>query len=313
MLKSYKDNQTGEIINVVDVYENIAITDKKERIDARRLNDPRFYSEHIDPKNFFNSESTYNTFVDKINAIDLSNIPDDSSVSDSGVSIKMEGIDPNFIPPSTESAVVQYDPEEEKRELMQKYGVKDNSELERQNHAFSKILQDPQESNNQNKVQNQTVQTVQQPVQQPVESIQHPIQPTQQVEDPIITMFKNVKRKEDFSIDIKVEDKIPRLDFIEMMEDSYEISIIEFLADELTKKLFEDPNLIKQKIIDEIKERVYPKPVKATPKKTTTKKRTTTKSSKPKVEELEKKDPPKPPKDRKIVEGETPEKPKSMK
>ena len=303
MSKSYKDNQTGEIINVVDVYENIAITDKKERIDARRLNDPRFYSEHIDPKNFFNSESTYNTFVDKINAIDLSKIPDDSSVSDSGVSIKMEGIDPNFIPPSTESAVVQYDPEEEKRELMEKYGVKDNSELERQNQAFSKILKDPQESNNQNKVQNQTVQ---QPVQQPVESIQKPFQPVQQVEDPIITMFKNVKRKEDFSIDIKVEDKIPRLDFIEMMEDSYEISIIEFLADELTKKLFEDPNLIKQKIIDEIKERVYPKSV-----KTTTKKRTTTKSSKPKVEEVEKKDSPKPTK--KIVEGETPEKPKSMK
>ena len=303
MSKSYKDNQTGEIINVVDVYENIAITDKKERIDARRLNDPRFYSEHIDPKNFFNSESTYNTFVDKINAIDLSKIPDDSSVSDSGVSIKMEGIDPNFIPPSTESAVVQYDPEEEKRELMEKYGVKDNSELERQNQAFSKILKDPQESNNQNKLQNQTVQ---QPVQQPVESIQKPFQPVQQVEDPIITMFKNVKRKEDFSIDIKVEDKIPRLDFIEMMEDSYEISIIEFLADELTKKLFEDPNLIKQKIIDEIKERVYPKSV-----KTTTKKRTTTKSSKPKVEEVEKKDSPKPTK--KIVEGETPEKPKSMK
>lgn len=91
-----------------------------------------------------------------------------------------------------------------------------------------------------------------------------------------------------------------------MMEDSYEISIIEFLADELTKKLFEDPNLIKQKIIDEIKERVYPKSV-----KTTTKKRTTTKSSKPKVEEVEKKDSPKPTK--KIVEGETPEKPKSMK
>lgn len=201
MSKSYKDNQTGEIINVVDVYENIAITDKKERIDARRLNDPRFYSEHIDPKNFFNSESTYNTFIDKINAIDLSKIPDDSSVSDSGVSIKMEGIDPNFIPPSTESAVVQYDPEEEKRELMEKYGVKDNSELERQNQAFSKILKDPQESNNQNKLQNQTVQ---QPVQQPVESIQKPFQPVQQVEDPIITMFKNVKRKEDFSIDIKV-------------------------------------------------------------------------------------------------------------
>jgi len=313
MLKSYKDNQTGEIINVVDIYENIAITDKKGKMDIRRLNDPIFYSEHIDPKNFFNNESTYNTFAEKINAIDLSKIPDDSSFTDSGVSVKMEGIDPKFIPPSTESAVVQYDPEEEKRELMQKYGAIDNnSELQKQNQAFSKILQDPQESNNnQPQIENQTAQQAIHQV------IQQPIQPVQQVEDPIITMFKQVKRKEDFSIDIKVEGKIPRLDFIEMMEDSYEVSIIEFLADELTKKLLEDPNSIKVKIMNEINEKVYPKPVnKSTAGSkgamTTTIKKTTTKSSNTKLEEV-KVEPPKPPKDRIIVEGETPEKPKSMK
>ena len=29
--KSYKDNQTGEVIKVIDVYENIAITDKNKK------------------------------------------------------------------------------------------------------------------------------------------------------------------------------------------------------------------------------------------------------------------------------------------
>jgi hypothetical protein len=50
------------------------------------------------------------------------------------------------------------------------------------------------------------------------------------VEDPIITMFKNCKRNKDFKISLDIEDKIPRPDFIEMMEDSYTTSIIEFLA-----------------------------------------------------------------------------------
>ena len=42
--KTYKDNLTGEIIKVIDIYENIAITDSKSKIDARRLLDERFYN-----------------------------------------------------------------------------------------------------------------------------------------------------------------------------------------------------------------------------------------------------------------------------
>ena len=47
--KSFKNNQTGEVVRIVDSYQNIAITDKKERIDANRLMDNRYYTEHIDP------------------------------------------------------------------------------------------------------------------------------------------------------------------------------------------------------------------------------------------------------------------------
>jgi hypothetical protein len=77
------------------------------------------------------------------------------------------------------------------------------------------------------------------------------------VEDPIITMFKNCKRNKDFKISLDIEDKIPRPDFIEMMEDSYTTSIIEFLADEFTNNLLQNPNIIKEKIINEIKTIVY--------------------------------------------------------
>jgi hypothetical protein len=243
--KTYKDNLTGEIIKIVDVYENIAITDNKSKIDSRRLLDERFYTEWIDPKAFFSSETTYSSFVEKISSIDLTNVPEDINED-----VKITTSDPYSMPSMSESAVVQYDPEEERRELARKYGVQDENieAVQKQNEAFSRIL------NDENK-----------------ESTKQPTQPTQQpriyeeesnfvqtinVEDPIITMFKNVKRKEDFSLDLKIESKIPRLDFIEMMEDSYEISIIEFLAEEMTNNLLSNPEFIKDKIVDEIKSKL---------------------------------------------------------
>ena len=78
-------------------------------------------------------------------------------------------------------------------------------------------------------------------------------------EDPIIAMFRGVKRPVDFNIGLTLENKIPRLDFIEMMEDSYEKSIIEFLAEEFTNELLRNPEILKHKISNKIKEMVYEK------------------------------------------------------
>ena len=65
-------------------------------------------------------------------------------------------------------------------------------------------------------------------------------------------MFRNVKRNTDFNIKFEVNNKIPRLDFIEMMEDSYNTSIIDFLAEEFTNQILMNPHLIKNKIKDQI-------------------------------------------------------------
>jgi len=250
--KSFKDNKTGEIVKIVDSYQNIAITESKEKIDARRLTDTNFYSEWIDPKSFFNDPNTYSLFAEKIKNVDLSKVPDDGTRGDvfEVQSNSYSGLNPT----TNESAVLPYDPEEEMEELKRKYGATvDTNALNKQNEAFSKLLgEEPQPQ----------IQKVSQPQpQQNREVYREPDQPVQriEVEDPIITMFKNVKKNVDFSIDLKVEGKIPRLDFIEMMEDSYEISMIEYLADEFTKKVLSDPNFIRNKIIEEIKSKVYPK------------------------------------------------------
>jgi hypothetical protein len=72
-------------------------------------------------------------------------------------------------------------------------------------------------------------------------------------------MFKGVKRSLDFNISIDIDNKIPRVDFIEMMEDSYETSIIDFLADEFTNNIINNPEMIKEMIKFKINEVVYGK------------------------------------------------------
>ena len=161
-----------------------------------------------------------------------------------------------FNPATNESAVMMYDPEDEKAELARKYGASlDTSAVNRQNQAFSKLL--GEDDGEVIQVDADKPKSIAQPKPKPIE------QPTEvvqrfNVEDPIITMFRNAKRNVDFSINLKVEGKIPRLDFIEMMEDSYNISMIEFLADEFTNDLLENPNKLKMMVIQEIKNKVYP-------------------------------------------------------
>jgi hypothetical protein len=134
-------------------------------------------------------------------------------------------------------------------------------------------------------------------------------------------MFKNVKRNLDFKINLKVDGKIPRLDFIEMMEDSYEISIIEFLADEFTEKLLNDPSIIRNQIINEIKSMIDKKngvSLKKDVNPQITDAVTIENDVKPVVKKTSNRSkktippPPSPPKNRMLKEGKEPEPPKNM-
>jgi hypothetical protein len=126
--------------------------------------------------------------------------------------------------------------------------------IDKQNAAFDKILNPVNIETDEN---DQRITKVSVNRQEKVQVSKTFVQPPV-VDDPIIAMFKNVKRKVDFHTYITLSEKIPRLEFIELMEDSYNISIIDFLADEFTNKILNDPSIIREMIKSEITKKVYP-------------------------------------------------------
>jgi hypothetical protein len=242
--KTFKNNSTGEIIKVIDSFENIAILENKGKADVAQLLNPDLYTEQIDVSNFFNTQGAYNSLADKIK-----NIPADKIRDDIGgeVMINVDGNNSFGTKPAMdESAIIMTTEDDERAELAKKYGVTTpQNDVDKQNQAFSKLLGEEE-----------VVQTVQVNRDQPRVENQRPVQPVQ-MEDPIITMFKNVKRSKDFSISLEIKNKIPRPDFIEMMEDSYNTSIIDFLAAEFTDNLLKNPQIIEDMIRQKIKEVVY--------------------------------------------------------
>jgi hypothetical protein len=259
--KSFKNNLTGEIVTVIDSFENIAILENKQKLNVNTLMNPALYTEEIDPLSFFNNQGAYNILAEKIK-----NIPTEQIVDDSG-ELNVSGVERIDIPRGVEESIVSMTTEEdEKAALAAKYGIVSPpvESLQRQNEAFARILGEDSED------ELPQVPQYQQPVQEQVTRVEvnreekedfsrEYVQPVQrvEVEDPIIKMFKGVKRSVDFNISLDIKNKIPRLDFIEMMEDSYETSIIDFLADEFTNELLKNPETIKDMIKSRIRYYVY--------------------------------------------------------
>ena len=266
--RKFKDNRTGETLRVIDSFENIAVFENKQKIDVRRLLDPNFFTEEIDPGSFFNNQGAYNILADKIKKISTENLMDDNIIKES---YKDKN---DYNPITNESAIIEVDEDYEKAELARKYGIVDNREATvKQQEAFAKLLGDEDEL-----PAPPPQPTYQVPRDEPIQRIEVnrdgdgvPVQkPVAKPEDPIHVMFRNAKKVVEFNLDLKLTNKIPRLDFIEMMEDSYEKSIIDFLAGEIANELINDPINLKFKISEKIKEMVYKKPA---PKKRPVKKK----------------------------------------
>jgi hypothetical protein len=261
--KSFKNNLTGEVVTVIDSFENIAILENKQKLNVAQLMNPALYTEEIDPMSFFNNQGAYNILAEKIKSIPQDQIGDDNG------EMSVAGVNRIDIPrgiEQEESIVTMSSEEDEKAALAAKYGIINppTESLQRQNDAFAKILGEESES------ELSQVPQYQQPVQEQVTRVEvnreekeefsrEYVQPVQriEVEDPIIKMFKGVKRIVEFNISLDIKNKIPRLDFIEMMEDSYETSIIDFLADEFTNELLKNPATIKDMIKSKINNLVY--------------------------------------------------------
>lgn len=95
---------------------------------------------------------------------------------------------------------------------------------------------------------------------QPV--VQEPV--VQEPVNPLLELVKQAKKVNKFKANIPMESMLPKYDLIKMFEESYDLSIIDILADEMIDKLIEDRESLRDKIKAEIKAKVYPKPRKAT-------------------------------------------------
>lgn len=262
--RTFKDNRTGEILKVVDSFENIAYLENKTKIDSRRLLDTNYFTEQVDPKSFFNNQNAYDSLFEKIKTIPADRIPDEN-----GEIMPKVSIDNTYRPPAEdESAVIYGSIDDEREELAKKYGtVLDTQSISKQNEAFTKILGEDSEEANELPSMPESLPmapiTFEDEVQRVNVDREMPsiksaeAKASEAVVDPIVIMFKGVKRSVEFNLDLKLENKIPRLEFIELMEDSYEKSIIDFLADEFTNELLKNPKALKERISNKIREMVY--------------------------------------------------------
>lgn len=319
--RKFTDLSNGQTIEIKDSFENIAISKEGNKINVNKLMDNKYYEEYIDPKDFFKNESLLSSFADKIRNIPNTNNGENyhqhhsssNNMSNDIINNIENNVNMNNIPGSStlypttnESAVIPYDPEYEKMQLLEKaksmYGSATiDSNMQSQYDSFKRVLDDdsnipvvePHKPHNPSIINNinQDIKVEEPPIQR-IEAKRNDIQDND-VEyngenkvvgknnvsdnDPILLMFQNVKRNTKFDINICISEKIPKSDFIKLMEESYNKSIIDYLAQEFTDNIINNPDILKQSIVDKINEIVYPKVNKPVTKKTPIKKSVTNK------------------------------------
>jgi len=100
-----------------------------------------------------------------------------------------------------------------------------------------------------------------------------------QQKHPMGDMYDSAKRTMALKLNINISEKIPGKDIIKMFEENFEEhSAIEYYADEIYKKLMEDPKIIRDQIEKTIRDMVTPPKKRVTTSKTASKTATATKT-----------------------------------
>lgn len=262
--KIFKNVLTNEETRVISQFEDICILEDKTKVRASDLLDVNKYielpkinenvgfrgleDEVIDPDKFLNLSSNYISQT-------IKSIPDDivkRAVDDENVNIITQRDESSIYSQinETDTTISVISEEEAKKELMNKYNVSNLAESTgRQKDIFDSLI-NGDEDITKTVVQDKNTRIIESPkvVEKRVD---------EKREDPIVTMFKNIKRVNDFEITISIKNKLPRYEFIEMMEDSYNVSIIDYLSSEFTNELLGNPSIIENIIKEEIKKLVY--------------------------------------------------------
>jgi hypothetical protein len=256
--KKYTKISEGKDYTITNIEGSFYILNDGVKISAERLTDTNTYLPVNESSDFFNSannaiasvfmkapsQPSYNDNVTRIEAVRK-----DIDYDDEPISNNIDDIDKAMYANSNNVAVVygDEDPEYEKRKLLEKYNISPNNvakSVAQQNAMMSKLLEDDLTISDLDPVKHIEPQ-------KRVESIQQPMQQVT-VEDPIISLLNKTKRVNKFKGKIDIEEMLPKNEFIQMLEESYDNSIVEYLADEIVNKLIQDHGALKEQIKKQI-------------------------------------------------------------
>jgi len=288
------EDTTGKIVSINDVDGNIAHLDSGQRIAVERLLDASYYTESINPDLFTdnnnnNNNSYYSALGDQIRNMnsDIASAVD-SGVQVSGINSVVEShsdaqrsLNGEYSPSHSE-----YDDIESRRAEMARNANDISNNIGSSNLKLREISGESEESEipfNRN-LDGVTLDGSDKQIKSRETSVVMLDENNDKVDsysqnvpnpknDPIYAMFSQVKRATNFSLNVKLVEKIPRKDFLKMWEESYEVSIIDYLVDEFTEKLIKDPTMIKDQLRDALSLHIYGKPKAVTKTKTVRKSR----------------------------------------
>ncbi len=262
--KKYINISTNRPVTVIEQDNDIITLDSGDIVSIAFILNKSMYDEYIDPATFFQTEQTLSLLSSKIMSIPedhLNQLPQDGGGETSVAIVEgLSNINKDFMPATNESMIIADDPDYEYRQLQDKIrnmGYPVNDAVQNQTNALLNLIGEgvPEEA------PATTVRFVEEPLYNPAQGVPQYEQKVQTYSapqpDPITVMFNGAKRNVEFKLDLGINKLIPRLEFIELMEDSYNQSIISYLANEFAQELLNDPMAIREIIENGIREKVY--------------------------------------------------------
>lgn len=263
-------NSNGDIVRVGSTDGNSVILDNGDRVSLNKMLDTNNFQEinesssrpvtstETDPFTLMNNNGFYSTLVNQTRNINTSGIGD-SGPSQAGPTLNvLESVVERHGNTNNNSILV--DNADDNIERLKRQMIENqkniNSKIQNSNSKLGDWLDaestyDPNVTYDKDRVDRDPVVKMYDEQNKQVEEIR---------ENPVNQMFKSLKRSVPIDIDVTISEMLPKKEFIQMWEESYDVSIIDFLAQEFVNKYARNPVLLKNIIVERIREYAYGKP-----------------------------------------------------
>ena len=273
-------NANGKVSVVKDTFENITIFEDGTKVDTRILMNPEYFT--VLPSGPRNNTNILKQPIAEHVSVDREKI-DPNAFFNQRYSIKQETAqEAQMAQRNVEAYTVDngvtthFDVEAEKEEILRRNRhlieqrdiqvAKQANQFKNSNGGIvGKILEEDEGIKIENIMAKPTPELYQEQLARGTSAVQiNPVMNNNNITsnsfmDPMIALFKRTKMNTDFKVSFDINNKIPNINYIKMMEESCDISIVDYLANEFTDNLLKNPMLIKDKIAEELRKLIEPK------------------------------------------------------